>query len=185
MAFLLSFLVLGLLIGGLILGILFWVTSGSGSKEMACGSCGYAVRGLTQLHCPECGVDLREAGIRKSGNSRRRGLGIALTLGCGTFILALCGLSGFWFMSVKQPVHVPKPSITTSAPKQTLQQMMGAAGNVATNTPNPDGTTTLITPDGSTTVVQPDGTTTSFDPQGNEIVTPNTKADTGETIDAP
>lgn len=28
-----------------------------------CGACGYAVRGVKTLTCPECGSDLREAGI--------------------------------------------------------------------------------------------------------------------------
>src|SRR5690606_21037158 len=32
-------------------------------REPACGGCGYAVRGLSELRCPECGADLREAGI--------------------------------------------------------------------------------------------------------------------------
>src|SRR5580693_8618461 len=31
--------------------------------EPSCGHCGYCVRGITSLTCPECGSDLREVGI--------------------------------------------------------------------------------------------------------------------------
>lgn len=31
--------------------------------EPACGKCGYPTRGIGSLDCPECGADLREAGI--------------------------------------------------------------------------------------------------------------------------
>lgn len=39
----------------------------------ACGQCGYSVRGVSELWCPECGADLREVGIdrpRRAGGSR-------------------------------------------------------------------------------------------------------------------
>ena len=35
----------------------------SGGGLPACGRCGYPVKGLTALNCPECGGDLREVGI--------------------------------------------------------------------------------------------------------------------------
>jgi len=35
----------------------------SGGDLPTCAGCGYAVRGLTGLTCPECGADLREVGI--------------------------------------------------------------------------------------------------------------------------
>jgi len=38
-----------------------WFLSGDG--EPRCGACGYSVRGLTALCCPECGADLRGVGI--------------------------------------------------------------------------------------------------------------------------
>lgn len=38
--------------------------------EPRCGNCGYIVRGITTLTCPECGGDLREAGI-VTGRLRR------------------------------------------------------------------------------------------------------------------
>jgi hypothetical protein len=33
------------------------------SDEATCGNCGYCVRGIAGLVCPECGADLREVGI--------------------------------------------------------------------------------------------------------------------------
>lgn len=34
----------------------------------ACGKCGYPARGITTVHCPECGADLREVGIKRPGH---------------------------------------------------------------------------------------------------------------------
>lgn len=39
-------------------------------SEPTCGRCGYAVTGLTTFVCPECGVDLREAGIVPAARPR-------------------------------------------------------------------------------------------------------------------
>ena len=39
-------------------------------SEPVCGHCGYCVRGISQLICPECGSDLREVGI-VAPNARR------------------------------------------------------------------------------------------------------------------
>ncbi len=47
---------------------------GPGSHaDPSCGACGYNVRGLSQLSCPECGADLREVGILTP--NMRRGIG--------------------------------------------------------------------------------------------------------------
>lgn len=43
----------------------------TGSGLPVCGQCGYAVRGLGGLVCPECGADLREVGIVTPGRSGR------------------------------------------------------------------------------------------------------------------
>ncbi len=45
-----------------------------------CGQCGYRVRGIATLQCPECGADLREVGIDtvKSGRPRGAFLGVAV-----------------------------------------------------------------------------------------------------------
>ncbi|MEA2711092.1 MAG: hypothetical protein QOF78_3693 [Phycisphaerales bacterium] len=37
------------------------------NADPACGKCGYCVRGLAELTCPECGSDLREVGILAPG----------------------------------------------------------------------------------------------------------------------
>lgn len=33
------------------------------AEKGVCGQCSYSARGLTTVHCPECGADLRRAGI--------------------------------------------------------------------------------------------------------------------------
>jgi hypothetical protein len=40
------------------------------STLLGCGKCGYPVRGISELKCPECGADLTEAGIIRGGNAR-------------------------------------------------------------------------------------------------------------------
>ncbi|WP_432799112.1 hypothetical protein [Poriferisphaera sp. WC338] len=52
----------------LLIGLIF---SDRRHSEQGCGKCGYLVKGLSGLNCPECGADLREVGIGKPGRSRR------------------------------------------------------------------------------------------------------------------
>ena len=64
----------------LLILLLFWSVSGSAAIGVwmwacranrrrakhylpVCANCGYPARGVSQLCCPECGADLREAGI--------------------------------------------------------------------------------------------------------------------------
>ena len=124
-----------LILGGLITGIVMWTTSGSGkSSEMSCGACGYAVRGLEALNCPECGTDLRMAGIRRGGSPGKRTLGIVLTFLSLGLILLGCGASSFLFMKVQSPTASPSqtipaqpaPSQSTSSPSS-LQDQVDAA----------------------------------------------------------
>src|SRR5205823_12220816 len=42
----------------------------TGITEPVCGQCGYCVRGLAGMICPECGSDLREVGILTPGAAR-------------------------------------------------------------------------------------------------------------------
>lgn len=42
---------------------------GGGTGEPVCGACRYPVRGLSTFTCPECGADLRDVGIIKTGAS--------------------------------------------------------------------------------------------------------------------
>lgn len=66
-------LAFGVLVLSLILGGVFWilfgflravVMHGRVTGEPKCNRCGYSVRGLTQMRCPECSSDLLEVGIR-------------------------------------------------------------------------------------------------------------------------
>lgn len=128
MAGILSLLILVVLLGGLIFGIVLWITggrSGSGS-EMACGGCGYAVRGLEALNCPECGADLRMVGINRGTNGGSRVFGIVLTVCCGGLLMLGC-LGSWLFMpgsnssqsiqSVPVQAYPSQPSTTTNAPQ--------------------------------------------------------------------
>lgn len=52
---------------GLALGLLLYEIlrrSTPANPDPTCGKCGYCVRGIMTLTCPECGSDLREVGIR-------------------------------------------------------------------------------------------------------------------------
>lgn len=60
----------------------------------ACGACGYATRGITELTCPECGADLRKVGIVKPGEGR------SILAGCLlptllTILVFLLAIGGF------------------------------------------------------------------------------------------
>ena len=50
-----------LLVGGILYGL--WKDRRDRAAEPCCAACRYPVRGLQALMCPECGIDLREAGI--------------------------------------------------------------------------------------------------------------------------
>ncbi len=122
---LLPLLLLLLILGGLVYGIILWITSGKGGTkgEMACGGCGYAVRGLEALNCPECGADLRMVGINRGASGSRK-TGIALTLICGGLLtLGCCGSVFFLSMadSGSSSIAVPaqaSPSVLQSIPNQ-------------------------------------------------------------------
>lgn len=99
-----------LLIACLIVGITLWTTGGrsKGSGEMSCGACGYPVRGLEALNCPECGADLRMAGINRSGNPRSKALGMMMVFASvGIFAI---GVVGVLFLSVPSPSPSPLPA---------------------------------------------------------------------------
>jgi hypothetical protein len=52
-------------------GLLVWRRFRSGVwPDPRCGGCGYIVRGISSLTCPECGGDLREVGIIPAGTRR-------------------------------------------------------------------------------------------------------------------
>ena len=60
------------------------------ASEPTCGNCGYCVRGIAGLICPECGSDLREVGIISPG--RRRYIGPAKRMLIWTIALPLPAL---------------------------------------------------------------------------------------------
>ncbi|MCC6679572.1 MAG: hypothetical protein IT445_01605 [Phycisphaeraceae bacterium] len=61
-----------------------------------CGQCGYSVRGIAALQCPECGADLREVGIVTPGSSRPRGA----FLGVSVLWLIVMAVVTVYFMSL-------------------------------------------------------------------------------------
>jgi hypothetical protein len=71
-------LLLLIMLVGFSVAVAFRRGGGSGSPpgrrgrvtEPSCGACGYCVRGLESLVCPECGGDLREVGILTPGTAK-------------------------------------------------------------------------------------------------------------------
>ncbi|MFN3166253.1 MAG: hypothetical protein ACE37H_04225 [Phycisphaeraceae bacterium] len=122
---------------GLVVGVVLWSTGGRSRSggEMACGSCGYAVRGLTQWACPECGADLREAGIRSGGSSGRRVLGVLLTIACSAVLLLSCVVPAVMFTlpsgpSSSSPVTYPNSSTGTAIPAAPNTNSTGESNDV-------------------------------------------------------
>jgi hypothetical protein len=107
-----------LVFAALITGIVLWATSKRGSGVMSCRSCGYAVQGLTSLNCPECGADLREAGIAQAGSPGRRVTGMVLTLVSGGLIAVMCLLTAFLFVGFSRPSVPSSPTQLQAIPVQ-------------------------------------------------------------------
>ena len=126
---------------GLALGIILWTTGGkgSGAGEMACGGCGYAVRGLKALNCPECGADLRKVGINRGPGAGKRGLGIALTVICGGLLLLVVAGSVFYLLlGSNQPVPatpLQPPTIQTTPTSPAVPPAAQPPDNPATLEP--------------------------------------------------
>ncbi|NBC10538.1 MAG: hypothetical protein GVY24_02235 [Planctomycetes bacterium] len=77
-----------------------------------CGKCGYSVKGLSALNCPECGSDLREVGIERPGGVA--GKNVALIGGIVLLGLVLmCVITTFLFYDA-QVRTVPSQPIVTS-----------------------------------------------------------------------
>jgi hypothetical protein len=65
-------LVVGSFVALVVISLLMRRNPAPGSDQPGkCGACGYQVRGIGSLNCPECGADLREVGIttRETGGS--------------------------------------------------------------------------------------------------------------------
>jgi len=104
----------------LIVGIVLIATGGrkGAAGEMACAGCGYSVRGLEQLHCPECGADLRAVGITSGGSAGRRTLGIVLVVISALLLVSCCGLGAVGFMWASAPVPLQHHNSTTIQSQQ-------------------------------------------------------------------
>src|SRR2546423_1574520 len=65
---------LGTILAGLVPGSGPRRRAAAGGTDAACGMCGYSVRGLDKLTCPECGSDLRRVGIVAASSAAREPL---------------------------------------------------------------------------------------------------------------
>jgi len=105
-----------LVVAGLI-GLAVWAvvrSKNAGSNIPKCGKCGYAVRGIGSLHCPECGVDLREAGIVKPDNSNSTVWIVIIAGIVGAMMVCVC--SGILIFTARNSVAVPVKTIRRTAP---------------------------------------------------------------------
>jgi len=86
-----------------------------------CGKCGYSVKGLSALNCPECGSDLREVGIERPGGVA--GKNVALIGGLVLLGLVLmCVITTFlWGTAANQRTVGPVPQPSHTAPVQPAQ----------------------------------------------------------------
>ena len=132
--------IMGLVVVGLITGIVLWVTSGRSNAqgEMACGGCGYLVRGLEQLNCPECGADLRAVGISSGGSNGKRLTGILLTVICGLLVFSCAGLTAIGFLSAGNSVR--STPIQQHNPQPLQAQPQPATGQQGTTEGDGEGT---------------------------------------------
>ena len=99
----LSLLMLGLivLVGAIVAGLFYGRRRARNEADsLVCGACGYPVRGMTALNCPECGADLRVAGIVRP--TRRGGLSVAMLIVLG-FIFVVMLLGAVSFLLVAMP----------------------------------------------------------------------------------
>ena len=74
------------------------------SPQLGCGSCGYAVQGLSQLTCPECGANLTEVGILPRRKTRAILLGILVPLGF-TIAVVACALISLRVIEPMLSIH--------------------------------------------------------------------------------
>ncbi len=89
----LFFVAVGIAHAAAISTAVFAVLVRRGVRAPACGVCHYAVEGLTSFDCPECGVDLRKAGITTQ-RPIKRAFTIALAAGLSVAFLVI--LVGAW-----------------------------------------------------------------------------------------
>ncbi|MCG8507983.1 MAG: hypothetical protein MI741_02035, partial [Rhodospirillales bacterium] len=100
-------------------------------------ACGYAVRGLEALSCPECGADLRVVGINRPRASGARTIGIVLVALCGSALMLTCLSLFVWVSgSSSTTVIVPAPSSPSTTPPMTPDPVPAEAGEIDQDTPD-------------------------------------------------
>ena len=112
-----------LLVGVVISIVVLLIRRGRGTTDGGtCGGCGYMVRGLSTLRCPECGADLREVGINKPAKRSSKALTILIIL-LGVLLFLSCTCTGMMFWGIRGtavstpvPAPLPAPRVTLSAP---------------------------------------------------------------------
>ena len=77
------------------------------NPPLSCGKCGYAVRGISELKCPECGADLTVVGITPGGKTRSTVIGISITLGYTAAAVA-CALIVLRLVQPLLPIYVDR-----------------------------------------------------------------------------
>jgi len=131
----------------------------------SCGSCGYAVRALEVMTCPECGSDLREVGIITPRSTEVRPIAfVALWTLLFVFPGMLIGglllhngprrIQSWWSTSITSPAQsFPALSLVVNAAGSAPR---GASGTSTSTSRGPSGTTSTITypplPGGDATV---------------------------------
>jgi hypothetical protein len=117
--------ILILLVGGVItIVVLLARQRRSRGGEPSCGACGYAVAGLETLRCPECGADLREAGIITPAMSKGLPRGV-LRVALLVLITAV-----YWPLSVRAVYWVQMSAATRTHSSVATYSARGGLGNV-------------------------------------------------------
>lgn len=106
-------LVLGCLVGLTYLWVR--VLRNPGGGEPSCGSCGYAVQGLSALTCPECGSDFRRVGIDTPRQRGSVGPGVFSTL--WTLMLPMPALAAIGLTMVFGPKQQSTSETVTLTPE--------------------------------------------------------------------
>ncbi|MBX3402361.1 MAG: hypothetical protein KF699_03005 [Phycisphaeraceae bacterium] len=90
-------------------------------RQPCCGECRYPVEGLTTFTCPECGKDLREAGILVPGVRPRHRVHVAELIAATAAACVLCGMITVGLLS-----SVPGGRVTHFTRTTTVE--VGSAG---------------------------------------------------------
>ena len=92
--------------------------STAATADPRCGQCGYIVRGIASLNCPECGSDLREVGIDVG---RRASAGWAWAAALGAVVLWSLMVWGAW-EAAGEALQRAAPRVRTASYTVTLNR---------------------------------------------------------------